>query len=287
VLVINSQKMSIVILRRIPVFRTGGEMCLRITKENCQSTITNCFRNVSSKAKPNLRDVGSTKGSTKPSPVKLYNQKQRQQNTFWKRFDKFFEVKEQPPIPSKERNRTSMMYVASAVMFTVGATYAAVPLYRIFCQETGYGGTTQKGHDKSKVGVMKAKKDRVLTVKFNADIAATMRWNFRPQQSEVKLFAGETALAFYTAKNPTEKPIDGISTYNVVPFEAGQYFNKIQCFCFEEQRLNPGEEVDMPVFFYIDPEFLDDPNLEKDDIITLSYTFFESRPGLVLPNMSQ
>jgi len=262
-------------------------MCLRITKENCQSTITNCFRNVSSKAKPNLRDVGSTKGSTKPSPVKLYNQKQRQQNTFWKRFDKFFEVKEQPPIPSKERNRTSMMYVASAVMFTVGATYAAVPLYRIFCQETGYGGTTQKGHDKSKVGDMKAKKDRVLTVKFNADIAATMRWNFRPQQSEVRLYAGETALAFYTAKNPTEKPIDGISTYNVVPFEAGQYFNKIQCFCFEEQRLNPGEEVDMPVFFYIDPEFLDDPNLEKDDIITLSYTFFESRPGLVLPNMSQ
>merc|ERR1712223_1095754 len=109
--------MSIVILRRIPGFRTGSEMCLRITKENCQSTITNCFRNVSSKAKPNLRDVGS-KGSVKPSPVKLYNQKQRQQNAFWKRFDKFFEVKEQPPIPSKERNRTSMMYVASAVMFT-------------------------------------------------------------------------------------------------------------------------------------------------------------------------
>ena len=89
-------------------------------------------------------------------------------------------------------------------------------------KETGYGGTTQKGHDKSKVGKMKAKKDRVLTVKFNADIAATMRWNFRPQQSEVKLFAGETALAFYTAKNPSTKPIDGISTYNVVPFEAGQ-----------------------------------------------------------------
>jgi len=278
--------MSIASLRRIPIFRPGTELCLKTTKETCQSTISNCFRNVSSKAKPNLRDVGS-KGPTKPSPVKQYNQKQRDATNFWKRFDKFFEVKEKPPIPSKERNRTSMMYVSSAVIFTVGATYAAVPLYRIFCQETGYGGTTQKGHDKSKVGTMKAKKDRVLTVKFNADIAATMRWNFRPQQNEVKLFAGETALAFYTAKNPTTKPIDGISTYNVVPFEAGQYFNKIQCFCFEEQRLNPGEEVDMPVFFYIDPEFLDDPNLEKDDMITLSYTFFESKPGLVLPNMSQ
>jgi len=270
----------------MPILRPGTELCLKKTKETYQSTITQCFRNVSTRPKPNLRDIGS-KNLTKPvSPIKQYNQKQKEA-TFWKAFDKFFEVKEKPPIPSKERNRTSMMYVASAVMFTVGATYAAVPLYRIFCQETGYGGTTQKGHDKSKVGIMKAKKDRVLTVKFNADIAATMRWNFRPQQNEVKLFAGETALAFYTAKNPTTKPIDGISTYNVVPFEAGQYFNKIQCFCFEEQRLNPGEEVDMPVFFYIDPEFLDDPNLEKDDIITLSYTFFESRPGLVLPNMSQ
>merc|ERR1712223_2038131 len=122
------------------------------------------------------------------------------------------------------------------------------------------------------------KKDRVFTFKFNADVAATMQWNFRPQQTEVTLYAGETALAFYTAKNPTDTPIDGISTYNVIPFEAGAYFNKIQCFCFEEQRLNPHEEVDMPVFFYIDPEFLEDPNLEKADEIILSYTFFESKP---------
>lgn len=186
---------------------------------------------------------------------------------------------------SKDANSSTLLYVASLVMFTVGCAYAAVPLYRVFCQQTGYGGTTQKGHDKSKVEKMKANKDRVITVKFNADTAAQMRWNFRPQQSEVKLFAGETALAFYTARNPTSVPIDGVSTYNVIPFEAGAYFNKIQCFCFEEQRLNPDEEVDMPVFFYIDPEFLEDPNLEKADEIILSYTFFESRPGLVLPNM--
>jgi len=114
-----------------------------------------------------------------------------------------------------------------------------------------------------------------------------MQWNFRPQQTEVTLYAGETALAFYTAKNPTPSPIDGISTYNVIPFEAGQYFNKIQCFCFEEQRLNPGEEVDMPVFFYIDPEFLEDPFLEEVDEIHLSYTFFESKPGLQLPTPYQ
>jgi len=252
--------------------KIGTELSLRKSK-TCACLTANSFRNVASK-------------SPKPNPVRRFNEQQKKK-TFWKRFDDFFTPKEEKFMSSTERNRTTMMYVASAVMLTVGATYAAVPLYRLFCQETGYGGTTQKGHDKSKVGKMKANKNRLLTVKFNADIAATMRWNFRPQQSEVKLYAGETALAFYTAKNPTLKPIDGISTYNVIPFEAGQYFNKIQCFCFEEQRLNPGEEVDMPVFFYIDPEFLEDPNLEKNDIITLSYTFFESKPGLVLPNMAQ
>ena len=116
-----------------------------------------------------------------------------------------------------------MLYVVSLWILTVGMSYAAVPLYRIYCQRTGYGGTTQKGHDSEKVEGMKAKKDdRVLTIKFNADTAATMQWNFKPQQAEVKLYAGETALAFYTARNPTPKPIDGISTYNVVPFEAGQ-----------------------------------------------------------------
>merc|ERR1711983_626086 len=203
------------------------------------------------------------------------------------KFDKWFTNLDRPSYATpKEKNRTSLLYLISTCLLTVAASYAAVPLYRIFCQQTGYGGTTQKGHDTTKVSTMKPNKERVITVKFNADTAATMRWNFRPQKNEVKLFAGETALAFYTAKNPTEKPIDGISTYNVVPFEAGQYFNKIQCFCFEEQRLNPHEEVDMPVFFYIDPEYLEDPYLEKTDEIVLSYTFFESKPGLVLPQPS-
>lgn len=86
-------------------------------------------------------------------------------------------------------------------------------------------------------------KDRVLKIRFNADIGASMRWNFRPQQYEIRIVPGETALAFYTAKNPTDLPVTGISTYNVIPFEAGAYFNKIQCFCFEEQQLNPHEEV--------------------------------------------
>lgn len=124
---------------------------------------------------------------------------------------------------------------------------------------------------------MEKVKDRVISIKFNADLAASMRWNFKPQQYEIKVAPGETALAFYTATNPTNRPVIGISTYNVIPFEAGQYFNKIQCFCFEEQMLNPNEEVDMPVFFFIDPEFAEDPKMEFVDEITLSYTFFEAK----------
>ncbi|GLV34655.1 Cytochrome c oxidase copper chaperone COX11 [Carabus blaptoides fortunei] len=130
---------------------------------------------------------------------------------------------------------------------------------------------------------MTAIKSKELTIRFNADIGASMRWNFKPQQSEIKVLPGETALAFYTAKNPADTPVTGISTYNVIPFEAGQYFNKIQCFCFEEQLLNPHEQVDMPVFFYIDPEFVEDPKMEFVNTITLSYTFFEAKEGLNLP----
>lgn len=184
-----------------------------------------------------------------------------------------------------ERNKSTLLYLLSLAILTAGASYAAVPLYRMFCQVQGYGGitTTQVGHDTEKVEAMEPQKERLITIKFTADTAATMQWNFRPQQHSIDVYAGETALAFYTAKNPTEKPIDGISTYNIIPFEAGQYFNKIQCFCFEEQRLNPQEEVDMPVFFYIDPEYLEDPFLEGINTVFLSYTFFESKPGLQLP----
>jgi len=180
-------------------------------------------------------------------------------------------------------NRTALIYVSAIGIFMIGMTYAGVPLYRMFCQATGLGGQAVRGHDTSKLETMAPNKERVITIRFNADTASSMRWNFRPQQSEVKVLPGETALAFYTARNPTDKPVTGISTYNVIPFEAGQYFNKIQCFCFEEQRLNPHEQVDMPVFFYIDPEFAEDPKLETVDQITLSYTFFEAKEGFQVP----
>jgi len=150
-----------------------------------------------------------------------------------------------------ERKRTSstLYYLAALGVLVVGASYAAVPLYRIFCQSYSYGGTVSvhpKDKDLSKLSTVP---DRAIVIKFNADKSSSLRWNFHPRQSEIIVHPGETALAFYRAQNGTDRPVDGISTYNVIPFEAGQYFNKIQCFCFEEQRLNPGEAVELPVFF--------------------------------------
>uniref|UniRef100_F6ZDP6 Cytochrome c oxidase assembly protein COX11, mitochondrial n=1 Tax=Callithrix jacchus TaxID=9483 RepID=F6ZDP6_CALJA len=163
----------------------------------------------------------------------------------------------------RRRNKTALTYVAAVAVGMLGVSYAAVPLYRLYCQTTGLGGSVVAGHASDQIENMVPVKDRIIKVTFNADVHASLQWNFRPQQTEIFVVPGETALAFYKAKNPTDKPVIGISTYNVVPFEAGQYFNKIQCFCFEEQRLNPQEEVDMPVFFYIDPEFAEDPRMIK------------------------
>jgi len=191
--------------------------------------------------------------------------------------------KEVPKNSQKFKIRSTLYYAAGLSVLTVGLSYAAVPLYRMFCAAYSYGGTTGVGHDSEKVETMMRIADRIIKIKFNADIGASMRWNFKPQQYEIKVAPGETALAFYKATNPTDRPVIGISTYNVIPFEAGAYFNKIQCFCFEEQQLNPYEEVDMPVFFYIDPEFVNDPKMELVDTITLSYTFFESKDGMNLP----
>jgi len=182
---------------------------------------------------------------------------------------------------ARKRRLTTVNYVTATGALAIGLAYAAVPLYRIFCQSTSYGGTLTQ--DDADLENMKPIKERLLKIRFNADTASAMAWNFKPQQRELRVVPGETALAFYTATNPTDRTVTGVSTYNVVPFEVGQYFNKIQCFCFEEQQLNANEQVDMPVFFYIDPEFAEDPKMEFIDEITLSYTFFEAKEGLNLP----
>ena len=157
----------------------------------------------------------------------------------------------------------------ACVVGMVGLSYAAVPLYRIFCQVTGYGGTTQAADSGSDVVL-----DKLVTVRFDANTARDMAWKFQPEQRQMTLRIGETGLAFYRATNPTSHTITGTATFNVTPLQAGSYFNKIECFCFTEQTLEPGASADMPVSFFVDPAIVDDPELEGVSTITLSYTFF-------------
>eukprot|EP00887_Chlorella_sp_A99_P006305 scaffold3.g6305.t1 len=186
---------------------------------------------------------------------------------------------------SKDQGR----YLWALVVGMVGISYAAVPLYRMFCQATGFGGTVIEGaaveeklrrRAESRDEAMEAAcAAREVTVSFNADVDDSLPWRFKPTQRSVKVHPGQSTLAFYTAHNNSDKAITGISTYNVAPQQVGAYFNKIQCFCFEEQKLRPGETIDMPVFFYIDPEFALDQRLNGVNHITLSYTFFKARVG--------
>lgn len=271
----------------------------------------------------------------------------------------------------QDRNARMAMYASSAVIGALGATYASVPLYKLFCQATGFGGTTQRvilsseqeahvlneyeidndyaieqqqqqetnnstsglsdiltrrlvrkldlfydtlnslflrtitdsthnnGNTPGKNRVANTHSNnantwtdegalsklsnlqphpngRLLRIHFDTSTSDVLPWTFRPTQPYVKVVPGETALCFFTATNRCEYPVTGVATYNVHPPKAGLYFNKIQCFCFEEQRLLPGETVDMPVFFYVDPDFEDDANLSRCNHITLSYTFFRT-----------
>jgi len=147
----------------------------------------------------------------------------------------------------------------------------------MFCQATGFGGETMTATMEQAAKMVPVEGADPITVEFVAQTSDTMPWKFKPLQRRIAVVPGETALAFYKAKNPTNKPIIGVSTYNVTPLRAGVHFHKIQCFCFDEQRLGPNEEVDMPIFFYIDPDFLEDPQMKGVKNIVLSYCFFKSR----------
>jgi len=172
---------------------------------------------------------------------------------------------------SQARNRRkTVLFCVAAVAGMAALSYASVPLYDLFCRVTGYGGTTQVAASSEGVEVG----DRTITIRFNADTARGMPWRFRPQQREVKLLVGEERLAFYSAYNPTDKPVAGTATYNVSPAKAGVYFNKIDCFCFTEQVLEAGRSVQMPVSFFVDPSIMDDRSMDGVNEITLSYTFF-------------
>lgn len=159
--------------------------------------------------------------------------------------------------------------VGGVVVGMLGLAYAAVPLYELFCRVTGYGGTTQR------VELTDARViDREMNVRFVANVHRDMPWNFKPTQISQKLKVGEQGLAYYEAHNPTDYTIVGRATYNVAPHKAGSYFSKVDCFCFTEQILKPGERVDMPIVYYIDPEIDQDINLNEVTEVTLSYTFF-------------
>lgn len=172
----------------------------------------------------------------------------------------------------QRRNIRLMWGLLGFTGFMIGAAFASVPLYDLFCKVTGFGGTTQVAEAATKpVG------ERTMTVRFNADISGDMPWAFEPLQREVQVKVGEEKLVFYRATNRSAQAIVGTSTFNVTPDIAGIYFNKTQCFCFTEQLLKPGESIDMPVVFFIDPDLAKDRKLDRVATISLSYTFFISK----------
>lgn len=173
------------------------------------------------------------------------------------------------------------MYTSAVVVLAVGVTYAAVPLYRMFCAATGFAGTptvmnTASGRFEPS-RLVPVDGARRIRVHFNADRSEALPWKFVPQQKFVDVLPGESSLAFYRAKNESNGDVIGIATYNVTPDRIAPYFSKVECFCFEEQKLLAGEEVDMPLLFFIDKDMLDDPSCRNIDDIVLSYTFFRAR----------
>ena len=174
---------------------------------------------------------------------------------------------------AKRRNARTGVVLTGIVAGMIGLSFASVPLYRLFCQVTGYGGTTQVAE--AAPGTVS---ERVIKVRFNADTGPGLPWTFKPVQREIALKVGESGLAYYRARNLADVAVTGTSTFNVTPLKAGRYFSKVQCFCFDEQRLEAGQELDMAVSFFVDPAILSDRNLDDVKTITLSYTFFRA-PG--------
>ncbi|SFA85744.1 cytochrome c oxidase assembly protein subunit 11 [Poseidonocella pacifica] len=159
--------------------------------------------------------------------------------------------------------------LAGVVLLMGSLAWASVPLYNLFCRVTGFGGVTQVGAGSDEI------LEDTITIRFEGSLERGMPWQFKPEVRQMELRIGETGLAFYEAHNPTDRPIAGQASYNVAPYQAGGFFTKIDCFCFTEQVLQPGETVRMPVTFYVDPEIVDDREGQYIHTITLGYTFYE------------
>lgn len=174
--------------------------------------------------------------------------------------------------PPSRRQRGVAIAVAATALATFGLAYAAVPLYRLFCQHTGFAGTPQVAE---KAPTIRGK--RKLTVRFDTNVGGGLPWTFKPETDMVELQTGQTATVFFKVTNEASRPTAGQASYNVSPDVMGGYFDKINCFCFSEQKLDAGQTVDMPVVFFLDPKLEQDPTLDGVDAVTLSYTFYPSR----------
>jgi cytochrome c oxidase assembly protein subunit 11 len=179
------------------------------------------------------------------------------------------------PVPNKpDRMRRTALICAGVVMGMTGLSFAAVPLYNMFCQATGFGGTP-------KIGVAATGQilDRSMAIRFDANVAPGLGWTFEPESPEISLRVGETKTVFYKITNRSSRASTGIATYNIAPENGAAYFVKIQCFCFTEHTLQPGESLEAPVVFYIDPEIAGNRDLNGLNAMTLSYTYFPSKAG--------
>jgi cytochrome c oxidase assembly protein subunit 11 len=174
--------------------------------------------------------------------------------------------------PISRRKRITAWIATGTVAAMVALSFAAVPLYRKFCQVTGFEGTTQRA-----LRAPGAVAGRDITVRFNADIDENIPWRFEPEQTAVKIAVGQSATAFFRARNLSGETVIGSAVFNVTPLKAGLYFDKIQCFCFTEQKLAPGATAELPVTFFVDPAIMKDRNLDDVTTITLSYTFYRDK----------
>jgi cytochrome c oxidase assembly protein subunit 11 len=171
----------------------------------------------------------------------------------------------------RRRNAVAVLASLGVVVAMVGLAYASVPLYRLFCQVTGYQGATRTA-----LQAPQAVSGATITVRLDATVNSSLPWSFTPETPEVKLALGESVTAVYRVKNLSDQPTVGSATFNVTPFDSGQYFNKIECFCFTEHALKPGESAELPVTFFVDPKIRDDADTADIQAITLSYTFFRA-----------
>ncbi|QTD55314.1 cytochrome c oxidase assembly protein [Parasphingorhabdus cellanae] len=178
------------------------------------------------------------------------------------------------------KNRRSAMMAGAMGLAMLGMGYAAVPLYEIFCRVTGYGGTTQRVGEAQAATVQAT--SRVMSVRFDSNVNSALPWAFKPEQAVDRVSIGARDMAIYIATNKSDEPVVGTATFNVTPLQAGKYFHKVQCFCFTEQLLKPGQTMRMPVLYYVDPAIMDDPETRDIEEITLSYTFYRSKDGIAV-----